>query len=51
MTKKKNLSMAEKLAEHIEKTSKEWVKECKERGEEWKLVMLRPRRPRNGFKV
>jgi len=50
MTKKKKMSMAEQLSRHVEKTAKEFRKQCKERNEEWKLIIFRPRRPRNGFK-
>ena len=42
----KVISPAEALIEHIDKTSKE-VREWPR----WKQVLLRPRKPRNGFKV
>lgn len=46
MTEMKKKTPAEALIKHIDRVSKEVGKWPK-----WKQVLLRPRRPRNGFKV
>jgi len=38
---------ATRLAQHVKQTSDEVAAEWPE----WKMVMFRPRKPRNGFKV